>query len=79
MVWRTASSKVFFRTTCVCFTEVIFLDDNSTDFFIGGTKVRIVNPKDEPNRDEVEKILSSIALLYRNTLQNPEQRKGKQG
>lgn len=58
---------------------MIFLDDNSTEFFIGGTKVRIVNPKDEPNRDEVEKILSSIALLYRNTLQNPEQRKGKQG
>lgn len=58
---------------------MIFLDDNSTDFFIGGTKVRIVNPKDEPNRDEVEKILSSIALLYRNTLQNPEHRKDKKG
>lgn len=55
------------------------MDNNSTEFFIGGTKVRIVNPKDEPNRDEVEKILNSIALLYRNTLRNPEQRKDKQG
>lgn len=56
-----------------------FLDNNTTEFFIGGTKVKIVNPKDEPNRDEVEKILSSIALLYRNTLKNSEHRKDKQG
>lgn len=55
------------------------MDNNYTEFFIGGTKVKIVNPKDEPNRDEVEKILNSIALLYRNTLQNHEHRKEKQG
>lgn len=51
---------------------MIVLDKDTTEFFLGGTKVKIADPKENAGKDEIEKILNTIALLYKNTLKNPE-------
>lgn len=48
------------------------MDKDTTEFFLGGTKVKIVAPKENAYKDEIEKILNTIALLYKNTLKNSE-------
>lgn len=63
---------------CVFFTEVIVLDKDTTEFFLGETKVKIVDPKENVGKDEIEKILNTIALLYKNTLKNPEDKNHEQ-
>ncbi|HIU49840.1 MAG TPA: hypothetical protein IAD22_02335 [Candidatus Limousia pullorum] len=54
------------------------MDKDITEFFLGGTKVKIVAPKENADKDEIEKILNTIALLYKNTLKNPEDKNYKQ-
>lgn len=63
---------------CVFFTEVIVLDKDTTEFFLGETKVKIADPKENVGKDEIEKILNTIALLYKNTLKNSENKNYKQ-
>lgn len=57
---------------------MIILDKDTTEFFLGGTKVKIVVPKENADKDEIEKILNTIALLYKNTLKNLENKNYKQ-
>ena len=57
---------------------MIVLDKDITEFFLGGTKVKIVAPKENADKDEIEKILNTIALLYKNTLKNPEDKNHEQ-
>ena len=54
------------------------MDKDTTEFFLGGTKVKIVVPKENADKDEIEKILNTIALLYKNTLKNSENKNHKQ-
>lgn len=63
---------------CVFFNEVIVLDKDTTEFFLGETKVKIADPKENAGKDEIEKILNTIALLYKNTLKNSENKNYKQ-
>lgn len=57
---------------------MIVLDKDTTEFFLGGTKVKIADPKENAGKDEIEKILDTIALLYKNTLKNPEDKNHEQ-
>lgn len=57
---------------------MIVLDKDITEFFLGETKVKIVAPKENAGKDEIEKILNTIALLYKNTLKNPEDKNHEQ-
>lgn len=57
---------------------MIVLDKETTEFFPGETKVKIVAPKENVGKDEIEKILNTIALLYKNTLKNPEDKNHEQ-
>lgn len=57
---------------------MIVLDKDITEFFLGETKVKIVAPKENVGKDEIEKILNTIALLYKNTLKNSENKNYKQ-
>lgn len=57
---------------------MIVLDKDTTEFFLGGTKVKIADPKENAGKDEIEKILNTIALLYKNTLKNPEDKNHEQ-
>ena len=57
---------------------MIVLDKDTTEFFLGETKVKIADPKENVGKDEIEKILNTIALLYKNTLKNPEDKNYKQ-
>lgn len=51
---------------------MIVLNKDTAEFFLGGTKVKIVAPKENAGKDEIEKILNTIALLYKNTLNDSE-------
>lgn len=57
---------------------MIVLDKDITEFFLGETKVKIADPKENAGKDEIEKILNTIALLYKNTLKNSENKNYKQ-
>lgn len=57
---------------------MIVLDKDTTEFFLGETKVKIADPKENADKDEIEKILNTIALLYKNTLKNPEDKNHEQ-
>lgn len=57
---------------------MIVLDKDTTEFFLGETKVKIADPKENVGKDEIEKILNTIALLYKNTLKNSENKNYKQ-
>lgn len=57
---------------------MIVLDKDITEFFLGETKVKIADPKENVGKDEIEKILNTIALLYKNTLKNPEDKNHEQ-
>lgn len=57
---------------------MIVLDKDTTEFFLGETKVKIADPKENAVKDEIEKILNTIALLYKNTLKNPEDKNHEQ-
>lgn len=57
---------------------MIVLDKDITEFFLGETKVKIADPKENAGKDEIEKILNTIALLYKNTLKNPEDKNHEQ-
>lgn len=57
---------------------MIVLDKDTTEFFLGETKVKIAAPKENAGKDEIEKILDTIALLYKNTLKNPEDKNHEQ-
>lgn len=57
---------------------MIVLDKDITEFFLGGTKVKIVAPKENADKDEIEKILNIMALFYKNTLKNLENKNYKQ-
>lgn len=54
------------------------MDKDTTEFFLGETKVKIADPKENAVKDEIEKILNTIALLYKNTLKNPEDKNHEQ-
>ena len=54
------------------------MDKDITEFFLGETKVKIADPKENAGKDEIEKILNTIALLYKNTLKNSENKNYKQ-
>lgn len=57
---------------------MIVLDKDTTEFFLGETKVKIADPKENAGKDEIEKILNTIALLYKNTFKNPEDKNHEQ-
>lgn len=57
---------------------MIVLDKDTTEFFLGETKVKIAAPKENAGKDEIEKILNTIALLYKNILKNPEDKNHEQ-
>ncbi len=57
---------------------MIVLDKDITEFFLGETKVKIADPKENAGKDEIEKILNTIALLYKNTLKNSEDKNHEQ-
>lgn len=54
------------------------MDKDTAEFFLGGTKVKIVPPKENAGKDETEKILNTIALLYKNTLRDSENKNSNQ-
>lgn len=54
------------------------MDKDTTEFFLGETKVKIADPKENAGKDEIEKILNTIALLYKNTLKNSEDKNHEQ-
>lgn len=54
------------------------MDKDTTEFFLGETKVKITDPKENAGKYEIEKILNTIALLYKNTLKNPEDKNHEQ-
>lgn len=57
---------------------MIVLDKDTTEFFLGETKVKIVAPKENVGKDEIEKILNIMALFYKSTLKNSENKNYKQ-